>query len=101
MNGGGNCYVVRIGQNGASGPAPRSVRAKELAASPTAQIGRLKVVALDPAVKPGDVSIEVTDPGGESPTEDMFKLLIKVRGETVEEFGRASFGRGKQNVVTM
>ena len=35
MNGGGNCYVVRIGQNGAnSGPAPRSARAKELAASP-------------------------------------------------------------------
>src|ERR671914_991329 len=102
MNGGGNCYVVRIGQNGAnSGSAPRSARAKELAASPTAQIGRLKVVAIDPAVNPGDISIEVTDPGGESPTDDMFKLLIKVRGETVEEFDRASFGRGKQNVVTM
>ena len=102
MNGGGNCYVVRIGQNGAnSGPAPRSARAKELAASPTAQIGRLKVVALDPTVAPGDVSVEVTDPGGDSPSDDMFKLLIKVRGETVEEFDRATFGRGKQNVVTM
>jgi phage tail sheath protein FI len=102
MNGGGNCYVVRIGQNGGnSGPAPRSARAKELAASPTAQIGRLKVVALDPAVAPGDVTIEVTDPGGDSPSEDMFRLVIKVRGEVVEEFDRATFGRGKQNVVTM
>jgi hypothetical protein len=101
-NGGGNCYVVRIGQNGASnGSASRSGRAKELTGSPTAQIGRLKVVALDPAVAPGDVSIEVTDPGGESPTEDMFRLVVKVRGEVVEEFDRASFGRGKQNVVTM
>jgi phage tail sheath protein FI len=102
MNGGGNCYVVRIGQNGASsGPNPRSARAKELAASPTAQIGRLKVVALDPAVAPGDVTVEVTDPGGDSPSDDMFKLLIKLKGEVVEEFDRATFGRGKQNVVTM
>ena len=101
-NGGGNCYVVRIGQNGASGgSAPRGGRAKELAAGPTAQIGRLKVVAIDPAAAPGDVSVEVTDPGGDSPTEDMFRLVVKVRGEVVEEFDRASFGRGKQNVVTM
>ena len=85
MNGGGNCYVVRIGQNGAnSGSAPRSGRTKELTASPTAQIGRLKVVALDPAVAPGDISVEVTDPGGDSPTEDMFKLLLRVRGEVVQ-----------------
>src|SRR6476646_3453715 len=102
MNGGGNCYVVRIGQNGASsGPAPRSARAKDLAASPTAQIGRLKVTALDPAATPGDVSIEVTDPGGDSPSDDMFKLVVKRNGEVVEEFDRASFARGKQNVVTM
>ena len=102
MNGGGNAYVVRIGQNGASsGPAPRSARAKELAASPTAQIGRLKATALDAAAAPGDVTIEITDPGGDSPSDDMFKLLVKVKGEVVEEFDRASFARGKQNVVTM
>jgi uncharacterized protein len=102
MNGGGNCYVVRIGQNGSNpGGGSRNARPKELTASPTAQIGRLKVVALDPAAAPGDVSVEVADPGGEAPTDDMFKLLIKVRGEVVEEFDRASFGRGKQNVVTM
>ncbi len=77
-------------------PGPRSWRPAR-----PAQIGRLKVVALDPAVAPGDVTVEVTDAGGDSPTEDMFKLLIKVRGEVVEEFDRASFGRGKQNVVTM
>ncbi len=35
MNGGGNCYVVRIGQDpGSNRPAPRSARAKELAAAP-------------------------------------------------------------------
>jgi phage tail sheath protein FI len=84
QNGGGNAYVVRVGQGDAGGPAPRSARAKELAASPSAQIGRLKVVALDPAAAPGDVSVEVTDAGGENVTEDMFRLVIKVKGEVVE-----------------
>ncbi len=102
MNGGGNCYIVRIGQNGASnGPAPRSARAKELAAAPTALIGRIRVGVLDPAVQPGEVSIEITDPGGDSPSADMFRLVVKRNGETVEEYDRATFGRGKQNVVTM
>ncbi len=102
MNGGGNCYVVRIGQNGSdSGPAPRGARAKELAAAPTAQIGRLKINVLDPAIQPGEVSVEVTPAGGDSPADDMFRLVIKRNGEMVEEFDRASFGRGKQNVVTM
>src|SRR6478735_2702904 len=85
QNGGGNAYVVRVGQGDTGGPAPRSARAKELAASPSAQIGRLKVTALDPGAAPGDVSVEVTDAGG----------------EVVEEFDRANFARGKQNVVTM
>lgn len=102
MNGGGNCYVVRIGQNGSSNtPPPRGGRPKELTASPTAQIGRLKITALDPAASPGDITVEVADPGGDNPSEDMFKLVIKVKGEVVEEYDRASFARGKQNVVTM
>lgn len=103
MNGGGNCYVVRIGQqtNG-NGSSPRGSRAKELAATtPTAQIGRLKVTVTDPGIPTGEVTVEVTPPGGDSPSEDMFKLLIKRNGEVVEEFDRASFGRGKQNVITM
>ena len=31
MNGGGNCYIVRIGQDRIQTPAPREPRAKELA----------------------------------------------------------------------
>ena len=70
MNGGGNCYVVRIGQDPRSdGPAPRSARAKELAAAPTAQIGRLKVTVIDPAVQPNEISVQITDPGGDNPEQ--------------------------------
>src|SRR3954454_7348220 len=70
MNGGGNCYVVRIGADGADG----SRSPKELAAGPYAELGRLKVTALDGAAAAGDFSIEIADAGGDQPTDDMFKV---------------------------
>ena len=101
MNGGGNCYVVRIGEDGSSGPAQRSARAKEPAAAPTARIGGLKVTVIDPAVEPGEVSVQITDPGGETPDAEIFRLLVKRNGQVVEEYEGATLGRGKQSVVTM
>ena len=101
MNGGGNCYVVRIGQDGSADGDGASKRERERASAPQAQLGRMKLMALDPASRPGDITVEVADPGGEEPSEDMFKLLIKRDGRVVEEFDRATLSRGKQNVATM
>jgi uncharacterized protein len=101
INGGGNCYVVRIGEDSSSGPAPESARAKELAEAPTALIGGLKVAVIDPAVEPGEVSVQITDPGSGNPAGEIFKLLVKRNGQVVEEYDGATLGRGKQNVVTM
>ena len=105
MNGGGNCYIVRIGQNGAaSTPAARNGRSKEpkeIAGAATAQVGRLRVSVLEAAAGDGDISVEITDAGGENPSEDMFRVVVKRNGEQVEEFDRATFAKGKQNVVTM
>ncbi len=97
MNGGGNCYVVRIGQNG-SDPGKG---AKELPAGPYAELGRAKFAALDAAVQPGEITVEITDAGGDSPTDDMFKVVVKRRGEPVEEFDRVTVSRGKTNVATV
>ena len=44
--------------------------------------------------------MEITDPGGDDPSADMFRVMVKRDGQVVEEFDRATFGRGKQNVVT-
>lgn len=99
QNGGGNCYVVRIGETEAPTGNGRSP-AKEIASGPTAEIGRLRVRAIEPGVRPGDVAVEIAEPG-EDGTDDQFKILIKRNGQVVEEFDRASFARGKQNVVTM
>ena len=101
MNGGGNCYIVRIGQDGSANGNGSSSRARELPAAPEGQLGRMRVVALDPAARPGEITVEVADAGGESPSEDMFKLVVKQGGQVTEEFDRATLGRGKQNVATM
>ena len=102
MNGGGNCYVVRIGQDAVSnGQTSRSGRTKELTTAPTAQIGRLKVTVTDPAIQPNEISIQITDPGGDNPGPEAFKLLVKRNGQVVEEYDNAQLGKGKQSVVTM
>jgi hypothetical protein len=96
MNGGGNCYIVRIGG------ADAEAQAKELPASPQGILGnRYKAVALDADVAPGSIEVEIVGAGGEAPTDDMFKLLVKHGGQVVEEFDRATVNRGKQNVATM
>ncbi|MCK0113067.1 phage tail sheath subtilisin-like domain-containing protein [Ornithinimicrobium sp. F0845] len=104
LNGGGNCYVVRIGhENGAGGRG--SSRSKdappELAPGPQATLGRITIRALDPAAKDESIAVEVSDAGGESPSDDMFKLVVKRDGKVVEEYDRATLKSGKANVATV
>ena len=100
LNGGGNCYIVRIGQE-VSEASPRSARAREIAAAPRAQIGRLRIRAADPSADAGSIAVEIAQAGGENPSDDMFKVVVKQHGETVEEFDRVTLGRGKANVATL
>ena len=97
MNGGGNCYVVRIGQNGSEPAKPP----KELPAGPHALAGWLRFTAIEAATPPGDVTVEITDAGGENPGQDMFRVVVKQLGEQVEEYDRVTVGRGKSNVATV
>jgi phage tail sheath protein FI len=104
MNGGGNCFIVRIGPGSSNGKAPtNSRRGKELPAGPQAALGGYRVVALDGGgAKNPEVSVEVTDPGGENPPDDSFRLVVKVGGKQAEEFDRLTTAKGdKQNVVTV
>ncbi len=103
MNGGGNCYIVRIGDEGDNGAGGSETgRQQPAQAPPQGMIGRrLRAVAQNAAARPGEIEIEVVPPGGESPSDDMFKLLVKQGGEVVEEYDRATVTRGKQNVTTM
>lgn len=93
LNGGGVCYVVRVGGNGKS-PAARA----EL------PLGRerglpYKVSALEEGPAGNDITVEVQD--ATEPGPDNFKLVVK-RGDKVEEtFDNVTTKRGKQNVATV
>jgi phage tail sheath protein FI len=95
MNGGGSCFVVRIGGNGAV-PSARA----QLPSASDGKLGAYKVTALE-AGPPGDsLSIEVTEPG-EGAAEDQFKLVVRRGKEVVEEYDKVSTKKGKSNVVTL
>jgi Bacteriophage tail sheath protein len=103
LNGGGTCYVVRIGESpapeGADGAAPQQRTAGKqrgkaaVAAGPRTALGGFQVAALDGT---GDgLSVEVAD-GGEG--EDLFTLVVK-RGDRTEESFEVSAKRSQRNYV--
>jgi phage tail sheath protein FI len=95
-NGGGTCYVVRIGENGASD----GKGAKELSGSAQATLGGYRVRALEDGPDGNDLSVEVADAGGESPP-DGFKLVVKRGGKVEESFDGVTAAKGRQNVATV
>ena len=93
LNGGGTCYVVRIGSNG---PAPNA-RAE-------LPLGRdrgipYRVVALEAGPAGNDVTVEVQD--ASEPGDDNFKLVVSRGGKVEEVFDNVTVKRGKQNVATV
>jgi phage tail sheath protein FI len=97
LNGGTNCYIVRIGgtrENG-NGAAPADKGAQ-------AVVGGYRFAAKQlPAGKnAGDITVEVADASGESPPDDRFTLLVKQHGKVVETHN-VTTKRTKENVVTV
>lgn len=108
LNGGGACYVVRIGgprSPGGTGGAGGNAAAA-LPAGPTATLGAFRVVARElPAgdgagAGGGGLAVAVRDPAEGAP-EDRFTLVVKRGGKVVETFENVSTKRGKDNVVTV
>jgi phage tail sheath protein FI len=99
LNGGGNCYVVRIGADGTREEKPKQ-QPKAVAASPTAELGGYRVTAKSSAANPKPVTVEIADPGGENPSEDQFKIVITVEGKPPEVWDNVTTKRGNNNVAT-
>jgi phage tail sheath protein FI len=101
LNGGGNCYVVRIGGDAASGKG-RKGAPKAIAAPAEATLGGYRVVALDAGQggKPKKITVEVAAADGDAPADDKFKLVVKVDGKEAETFDGVTTKRGADNVAT-
>jgi hypothetical protein len=100
LNGGGACYVVRIG--GQRSP-DRAVGKAAVPAGPSAALGGYRVVSREIGAgtgADGGISVAVRDPGEGAP-EDRFTLVVKQGGKIVETFENVTTKRGKENVATV
>jgi hypothetical protein len=101
MNGGGSCYIVRIG-NG-NGTSPEPVARAELGTG-DGKVPGYRVVALESGPAGGDITVEILDGGGgdgAAAGEDTFRLQVKRQGRVEERFDNLTTKRGKQNIVTV
>jgi uncharacterized protein len=88
LNGGGSCYVVRVGgpQSGGS----------TVSALPAGVLGRYRVIARSAN---GETTVEAIDPP-EGAADDRFTLVVKQDGKEAERFENVTGKRGRENVVT-
>src|SRR6185369_427103 len=100
QNGGGNSYIVRIGdgvgENGSAASQP------QLEATPQGVLANYRVLALDPGTPPDSLRVEITSVQGEGEEQaSALKLVVQRDGQVVEEFPNVSTARGKTNVATV
>src|SRR5262245_42886129 len=94
-NGGGSCYVVRIGEDGRAPAAQGQLRS---AAQP--DLGTYRVMAVEAGPTGNDIHVEVADaPDGDA--DEKFKLVVKRNGKPEETFDSVTTKKGKQNVATI
>jgi phage tail sheath protein FI len=94
LNGGGTCYVVRIGQDGGGAPARAA-----LPSAAESSLTAYEVTARDPGPGGNDISIEVSE-ATEGSSGEGLKLVIR-RGADVETFDNLSVRPTERNVVTV
>ena len=96
LNGGGNCFVVRIAADSGNGSRPKAI-----AAPKQATIGGYTATSIAKgATANKNIEIGVQPAGGESPPDDEFKLVVLVDGKSTETYGNVTTKAGDNNVAT-
>lgn len=97
LNGGGNCFVVRIEPSGGRGGASKP---KEIAPPKQAQIGGYTATSIAKGAASGKTIGVVVEPaGGENPPGDQFKLVVTVDGKDSETYDNVTAQPGDNNVA--
>jgi phage tail sheath protein FI len=99
QNGGGMCYVLRIGADGSSsgGGGNGQTTRKPV---PEAVIGGFRVRAVDGSSS-RRLSIEVADSTTENAPEGSFKLIVRDGEQTIEEHDPVTIAKGRNNVISV
>ena len=95
LNGGGRCYVTRIGNAAAGARTPASLQIPSKASK---SLSSFTVQAKD--VDSKGIEVEISPPSGDAPAEGTFTLRIRM-GSVQESFENVTLGksRGAKNVV--
>jgi Bacteriophage tail sheath protein len=94
-NGGGSCYVVRIGEDGRA-PAAKA----ELTSAAQPELDTYRIMAVEAGPAGNHITVEVAD-GSNGDSDEKFKLVVKRDGNAEETFEGVTTKRGKQNVATV
>jgi len=103
LNGGGNCYIVRVGagsSDGGGGRGGRKGSQKQLPAGPqTAKIGNYVFTAKNASPNAKPVKVEVSDTEAEGAEEGSFKIAVTVEGRSPEVYDGVSPSPASPNFV--
>lgn len=97
LNGGGNCYVVRIGADGGNGQSSGS-RQKQITGPGQAKLGGYLITAKSTSSK--KISVTVEAPEDEKASDDKFRLVVNVDGKATETYDGVTTKKGADNVAT-
>jgi phage tail sheath protein FI len=103
LNGGGNCYVVRIGGGDGDEPLKGELTAKaddKAEPQPRYEVRAKASAPLDAAIEVEVADTPKTD-GSDGDAPDSFKLTVRRGGEVIEEWSGLSPSRGKQGAATI
>ena len=98
LNGGGRCYIVRIGVDQPE-PQGDGKQPKQVTASQTATIGNYVFTAKNATANAKAITVEIAPADGESPPDDEFKLTVNVDGKPPEVWGNVSSKPDSGNYV--
>lgn len=99
QNGGGNSFVVRIGDGvGENGTGAHTA----VEATPQGLLANYRVLTLDPSARPDSIRVEVAEFHAEGDDQPPgLKLVVYRDGQQVEEHQNISTSRGKTNIATV
>jgi uncharacterized protein len=105
LNGGGNCYIVRVGENGQAEPLKAQLTAKADDNAPPAPKYEVRALPSAPLGEPFEIEVSDTAPadgeGAGASHGGTFKLSVLRGGQVVEQFDNLVATRGKQSAVTV
>lgn len=100
-NGGGACYVIRIGSSEEAGDPAKSA---PVAAVAQTAVGPYRIAAIENGRDAPEISIEVADSAVENPPQNAVRIVVHESGKQVEEFDPVIPRRGTakaHNVATV